>query len=206
MFHHSAAHTTQWRTQPPPIRVFVQLIMAAIPHILSLQKEAKLLLAKQAVQLNQFSSHRKAAETYRVSETTFRRRLQGIGPQTETNARKRKLKPSEEQALVQWILDLDQRGFPPQIIDVRRMADYLLASRGQNPPPQPVGKNWVSRFINNQPKLKTQWNRKFHSQRAKCEDPHIINAWFQRVQETRLKYGISAVSYTHLTLPTIYSV
>jgi hypothetical protein len=71
------------------------------------------------------------------------------------------------------------------------MADYLLAARSQNPPPQPVGKNWVSRFIDNQPELKTQWNRKFHSQHAKCEDPKIINAWFQRVQETRLKYGIN---------------
>ena len=54
------------------------------------------------------------------------------------------------------------------------MADTLLTARGQNPPPQPVGKNWVSRFINAQPELQTKWNRKFYSQRAKCEDPKII--------------------------------
>ena len=70
------------------------------------------------------------------------------------------------------------------------MADILLATRGQNPPPQPVGKNWVSRFVNTQPELQMKWNRKFHSQRAKCEDPVIISAWFKRVEETRQAYGI----------------
>jgi hypothetical protein len=65
------------------------------------------------------------------------------------------------------------------------MADALLAARGQNPPPQLVGKNWVSRFINAQPELQIKWNRKFHSQRAKCEDPKIIGPWFKLVEETR---------------------
>jgi hypothetical protein len=73
--------------------------------------------------------------------------------------------PVEEQSLVQWILDLDRRGFPPRIIDVRRMADVLLTARGQDPP-----------F--------------FHSQRAKCEDPVSINAWFRLVHDTYVAYGI----------------
>jgi hypothetical protein len=64
--------------------------------------------------------------------------------------------PVEEQSLVQWILDLDQRGFPPQIIDVRRMADVLLAARGQDPPPPPLGQNWVSRFVKRQSELQTK--------------------------------------------------
>jgi hypothetical protein len=70
------------------------------------------------------------------------------------------------------------------------MADNLLAARGQTPPPQPVGKCWMSRFINAQPELQTKWNRKFHSQRAKSEDPVAIRAWFKLVEETRQSYGI----------------
>ena len=35
-----------------------------------------------------------------------------------------------------------------------------------------------------------KWNRKFQSQRAKCEDPVTIGGWFKRVEETRQKYGI----------------
>ena len=70
------------------------------------------------------------------------------------------------------------------------MADALLAARSQDLPPQPVGKCWVSRFINSQSELQTKWNRKFHSQRAKCEDPITINAWFKLVEETRQAHGI----------------
>ena len=70
------------------------------------------------------------------------------------------------------------------------MADTLLVERGTNLLPPPLGKNWALRFINSQPQLKIKWNRKFHSQRAKCEDPDIINAWFKLVQETRQSYGI----------------
>jgi hypothetical protein len=70
------------------------------------------------------------------------------------------------------------------------MADTLLAARGQIPAPQPVGKCWATRFINTQPELQTKWNRKFHSQRARCEDPVAINAWFKLVEDTRLTYGV----------------
>jgi membrane-bound lytic murein transglycosylase B len=101
----------------------------------SRQKEGRLLFAKQAVQNNRISSIRKAATSYDIPRTTLQRRLDGTASQSASNSQKRKLQPSEEKALVEWILSLDRRGFPPQIIDVRRMADCLLAARGHNPPP-----------------------------------------------------------------------
>ena len=164
--------------------------MASTQRFRSPQKQGRLLLASQSLQKNQVLSQRKAAALYDTPRTTLRRRLHHVPTIQEFNTQKRKLQLSEEQALIQWILELNQRGFPPHIIDVRRMADTLLAARGQNPPPQPVGQNWARRFINTQPELQMKWNRKFHSQRAKCEDPVIINAWFKRVEETRLAYGI----------------
>jgi predicted HTH domain antitoxin len=127
------------------------------------QKEGRLSLSIQAIQKNQILSVRRAAKLYDISRTSLQRRVKGVVPKAQSNARKRKLQLTEEQSLVDWILALDRRGFPPHIIDVRRMADTLLAARGQQPAPQPVGKNWVSRFINAQPELQTKWNRKFHS-------------------------------------------
>jgi hypothetical protein len=53
------------------------------------------------------------------------------------------LTETEEDVIVQYILDLDSRGFPPSIKDVREMADHILASRGT----QRVGKQWPYRFI-----------------------------------------------------------
>jgi len=69
------------------------------------------------------------------------------------------------------------------------MADVLLAARGSDPPP-PVGKNWVLRFIKAQAELQTKWTRKFHSQRALCEDSVKIGSWFKLVEDTRQTYGV----------------
>jgi hypothetical protein len=147
-------------------------------------------LAIASFNANPQQSFRRLARLYNVPRTTLQTRLQGVTPKHEITRVNRRLSPVEEQSLVQWILDLDRCGIPPQIIDVRRMADVLLPARGQNPPPPPLGKNWVSRWVNNQVELQTKWNRKFHSQRARCENPVTITAWFKLVQDTRQAYGI----------------
>ena len=78
-----------------------------------LQKEGRLALSTQAIQTRQIKSLRQAARLYNIPETTLRMRVRGALPQASANAQKRKLSPTEEQSLVEWILDLDQRGFPP---------------------------------------------------------------------------------------------
>ena len=164
--------------------------MTSTQHVQRLQKEGRISLAIASLRNRPNLSLRGIAAAYNIPRSTLETRLQGIRPQHDIRSVHRRLLEAEEQALVEWILDLDRRGFPPQIIDVRRMADNLLAARGQQPPPKPVGKNWVPRFINTQPELQMKWNRKFNSQRARCEDPVIISAWFKLVQETRITYGI----------------
>ena len=82
------------------------------------QKEGRILLATQAIQNHQKLRVYRAAKLYSAPHSTLQDRLAGAQPQAISNAQKRKLLPTEEQALVQWILDLDRRGFPPQIIDV----------------------------------------------------------------------------------------
>ena len=104
--------------------------MASTQNLQKLQKEGRLAILKQSIQNKQILSLRKAAKLYSVPRTSLQRRVDGSIPIAQSNAKKRKLQPTEEQALVQWILELDQRGFPPHIIDVRRMADTLLAARG----------------------------------------------------------------------------
>ncbi|RAR00893.1 plasma membrane calcium-transporting atpase 2 [Stemphylium lycopersici] len=119
-------------------------------------REGRLSLAIASYRNNPKQSVRALAAAYDVPKSTLQTRLHGVQPRSEILSTRRKLSPIEEQSLVQWILDLDRRGFPPHVIDVRRMADTLLAARGQDPPPQPVGKNWMSRFIQSQPELQTK--------------------------------------------------
>jgi len=115
--------------------------------------EGRISLAIASYRNNPKQSVRALAAAYDVPKSTLQRRLHGTQARSEIVSVNRKLSPIEEQSLVQWILELDRRGFPPYIIDVRRMADALLSARGQDPPPPPVGKKWVSRFIQSQSEL-----------------------------------------------------
>ena len=54
-----------------------------------------------------------------------------------------------------------------------------------------VGKNWVDRFIQRTPELRTRWSRPYDHQRAACEDLAIIRPWFSLVQNMKAKYGIA---------------
>jgi hypothetical protein len=82
----------------------------------------------------------------------------------------RKLSNQEEQIIVQFILDLDSRGFPSRLSYMEDIANSLLTNR--NAPP--VGKRWAHNFVKRQLELKTHRFQRYNYQRAKCEDPTII--------------------------------
>jgi hypothetical protein len=151
-----------------------------------LNEEARILLALQALQNNPKLKLRRAAEIYKVGPMKLWRRRKGILSIHDTIPKSRKLSDLEEQIIVQYILDLDSRGFPPRHRGVEEMANRLLADRDASP----VGKRWAINFVKRQPELKTRLFRRYDYQRARCEDPTIIRNWFRLVQNTIAKYGI----------------
>lgn len=66
------------------------------------------------------------------------------------------------------------------------MADKLRTTRGASR----VGPRWASNFVKRHQELRTRFTRKYDYQRAKCEDPTIIQGWFNLVQNIKAKYGI----------------
>ena len=66
------------------------------------------------------------------------------------------------------------------------MANLMLESRGG----KRVGKNWAQRFVQRRPELKMRFFRVYDFQRALCENPETIGAWFRLVENMRGKYGI----------------
>ncbi|KAG6997271.1 hypothetical protein FocnCong_v015272 [Fusarium oxysporum f. sp. conglutinans] len=148
--------------------------------------EARTLLALQALQNDPKLSTRRAAKIYEISEPRLRRRRNGIQSRRDFIPKSRKLSDLEEKIIVQFILDLDSRGFPSRLRFVEEMANSLLADRDASP----VGKRWAHNFVKRQPELKTRLFRKYDYQRAKCEDLSIIRGWFRLVQNTIAKYGI----------------
>ncbi|KJZ70112.1 hypothetical protein HIM_10482 [Hirsutella minnesotensis 3608] len=97
-----------------------------------------------------------------------------------------KLTATEETALVQWILSMDERGMPPTVAYTRRMANLLLSERGKDP----VGENWVRKFVGRHGEIKAKYSRRYDYQRAKCEDPQMIQGWYDRVAATKQKWWI----------------
>jgi len=154
---------------------------------MSLKKdEAQVQLALQALQNDPKLSLRAAARIYSVHHTKLSRRRRGKESRRDIPANSRKMSDLEELVIIQYILDLDSKGFPPRLSGVEDMANRLLAERDAGR----VGVNWASTFVKRHPEVTTRFNRKYDYQRAKCEDPEIIRGWFALVRNTVAKYGI----------------
>ena len=149
-------------------------------------QEGRIILAIQAIKLGQIQSIRNAAKTYNIPRTTLRRRIDGTTVRQDKIPNGRILTEFEESAIIQYVLDLDSRGFSPRPAELREMADLLLSERGGSP----TGKCWTTNFIKRHQEITTKYNRKYDYKRALCEDPDIIRKWFQVVQNVIAKYGI----------------
>jgi hypothetical protein len=66
------------------------------------------------------------------------------------------------------------------------MVNYILLQHGK---PQ-VGKNWITKLIKRRPEIDSKFARKYNYERAKCEDPKIIQGHFDRVRDIISEYGI----------------
>ena len=152
-----------------------------------LTKDVRLNLAIQERLKNPKFSYQKLKKIYNIPESTLRDRCNRKPTRADIIPKLRKLTPTEENTIVDRILDLDSRAFPVRLRHVEDMANLLLAQRVA----ERIGVNWASNFVRRQKKLKTRLNRKMDYQRVLCEDPAIFRKWFDLVRDTIAKYGIA---------------
>lgn len=127
------------------------------PHnILQPNEEVRINLALQAYKSDPKLSLREAVKVYNIPYPTLQHRSSGRQACSDYVPSSRKLSDLEEQIIVQYIIDLDLRGFPPRYRDVEEMANRLLTDRDASL----VGKHWAINFIKRQPKLKTRFPRR----------------------------------------------
>ena len=105
--------------------------------------ESRITLACNAIRSSPQISIRHAAKIYDVPQSTLSDRIAGQTPQTDTRFGPKTLTAAEKEAIVQYILERDAKGFLPRRADVEDMANLLLAKHGI----QRVGKCWTDRFI-----------------------------------------------------------
>ena len=107
----------------------------------SSSKEARIILAIQAINKDPKLSIRASAAIFSIPWTTVRDRINGAASQRDFIPKSRKLTNSEESAILEQIIDLDSRAFPPRLSAVEDMANLLLATRNASDAsdPQRVG-------------------------------------------------------------------
>ena len=149
-------------------------------------KEARVVLALEALENNKKLSLRAAAKLYNVPVSTLSYRHAGRPARRDTTPNSRRLTDSEEKAIVQYVLELLTRSFPPRLRSVEDMANQLLRVRDA----PPIGKLWAHNFLKRQPELNIRWARRYDYQRAKFEGPKVIGEWFALVRNVKAKYGI----------------
>jgi hypothetical protein len=92
--------------------------------------EGDVQIAISSLDASQIYSKQRAAATFNVPKSTLHDRRAGRPARRDCQPNSKKLTQLEEEVIVNYILNLDQRGFAPTYAAVRDMADKLLAARG----------------------------------------------------------------------------
>jgi hypothetical protein len=92
--------------------------------------EANIGLAILSLQQNQFQSKTVATRTFNISRDTLHRQRASKPAQGDCQPNSKKLTQLEEEVIVSYILNLNQRRFSPTYEAVRDIANKLLAARG----------------------------------------------------------------------------
>ena len=109
-------------------------------------KETRVILALEALRNNEKLRLEAVAGLYNIPALTLRNRRAGRPTRRDCTANSKKLTQSEEEAIVQYIIELDTRKFPPRLYGVEDMANQLLRERDA----PPVGKRWAYNFVKRQ--------------------------------------------------------
>jgi hypothetical protein len=119
--------------------------------------ERNINLALQAMKNDPTLSARAVGKIYTCNHQKLGRRRRGMQLRRDIPANSRKLTDLEELVIVQYILDLATKGFPPRISIVEDIVNRLLATRDI----LRVGTRWANNFVKRRLELRTRFQRKY---------------------------------------------
>lgn len=134
----------------------------------------------------QFRSIRATAAHFQVPVQTVRDRMAGRKSKAQSLEKAQLLSNAEEKTLVRWITRLTSTGFPatPALVietaeEIRRGRVKLVNSQGTQPIQlNPIGHEWLYRFLNRYPKLQGTYSRQLESLRHQEATYEKISQWF----------------------------
>ena len=118
-------------------------------------KEADIQLALTYLNASQIQSTWRAAPIFKVPKLTLINQRAEKPARRDCQPNSKKPTKLEEEVIVRYILDLDERGFAPQYAAVWDIANKLLAARGAGQ----VRQKWLANFVKRTESLTTRFNR-----------------------------------------------
>ena len=116
------------------------------------------------------------AKKFHLVESTLRRRWNGetMSKQAAISEFKQLLTYVQEEALIEQINRLTDRGLPPTVYMVRNLAEEVLG--------RPTGKNWTSEFVKrHQDRLKSVYLRNLDNNRVQSEYAPLYKYFYSLV-------------------------
>ncbi|CCF42331.1 transposase, partial [Colletotrichum higginsianum] len=131
-------------------------------------------------------SLRKASIEWGVPRSTLRSRIKGCQPRQLAFADHQRLSIGQEAKLAEWIRIQHALGVAPTHLQVKLFAERILHAMGDT---EPIGKGWITAFLNRNPSVKVQRSRPIDSRRVNGASTEVIRDWFK-----------------HLAMPEIISI
>ena len=142
-------------------------------------KESLFTAALQDIETGKLKSIRAAAEHYGLKYETLRDRKRGSQMRSESHEDQMLLTIEEEKSIEEWIVKIDDYGWPPRLEYVREMALRFIRSHGIQKPI--LGGGWITRFLDRHPLLVSRFTNRLDKQRAYAENPEILRDFFKKV-------------------------
>lgn len=150
------------------------------------EREEQIDLAINHYRKSNEPSIRASAEKYDLPYSTLRDRLAGSTTRRESHHHQQLLTDYEEKSIVQWILRMDDWGFPPRLCVVKELAQHLVGARISG---RKLGKHWLTRFLDRNPEINSKLAVRLDRQRALADNPTTLKDYFTKVsRETNLVY------------------
>ncbi|CCF44775.1 transposase [Colletotrichum higginsianum] len=90
--------------------------------------------------------------------------------------RKASIEWGQEAKLAEWIRIQHALGVAPTHLQVKLFAERILHAMGDT---EPIGKGWITAFLNRNPSVKVQRSRPIDSRRVNGASTEVIRDWFK---------------------------
>jgi hypothetical protein len=107
-------------------------------------------------------------------------RRAGRPPRSQTTVRSARLTLRQEEIFARWITDLQLQYQPVNYTQLTKIAENLAR---ENNPSRPLGKNWVSRFVQRFKILNHGRSQPLSKDRIHLIIPDQIKGWFRHFQK-----------------------